>query len=465
MAEPDEGLANGHCAAMIGAVNAPAKPADPAEHTRIRAAESRIEFNVAGAFTILIAGTLAYVHMLFADIVPPARLWAWTGMVIAAIVVMVVLPVAVLVRRPDDAEIMKVWSPLGKFAAILFDAAVAASVWLLLPYASEPLRLLMVVFYAACVSGQVISTAESLGTITFGVVSIFGSAALFFVMAPGPYSAGLAVFLVAFGALMIGVAATLKVAIRSAIAARLSAEAISADLAAALAAATEARQAKTRFIAAATHDLRQPLQAAALFFNRIAARQSATSDATVVNARLAFAEAAGLLDQLLEHLRLDGGMIQPNAARTPLATIIPRVCTEVAEIAAVSAFRIDHVESRLAVTADPALLVRILRNLLHNAMRHSRGSRILVGARQRGGRVRIYVVDNGRGIPLAHAASLFDDLKPATSDPVGQKGVGLGLPSSRRMAELMGGSMGLDPVWRHGAAFYCELPLAAAEMP
>jgi signal transduction histidine kinase len=261
------------------------------------------------------------------------------------------------------------------------------------------------------------------------------------------------------------VAATLKVAIRSAIAARLSAEAISADLAAALTAATEARQAKTRFIAAATHDLRQPLQAAALFFNRIAARQSATSDATVVNARLAFAEAAGLLDQLLEHLRLDGGMIQPNAARTPLATIIPRVCTEVAEIAAVSAFRIDHVESRLAVTADPALLVRILRNLLHNAMRHSRGSRILVGARQRGGRVRIYVVDNGRGIPLAHAASLFDDLKPATSDPVGQKGVGLGLPSSRRMAELMGGSMGLDPVWRHGAAFYCELPLAAAEMP
>ncbi len=444
-------------------MNTAPPPDDPAEHIRIRAAESRIEFNVAGAFTLLIAGTLAYVHMLFADIVPPARLWTWTGMVIAAIMVMVALPVAVLVRRPDDAEIMKVWSPLGKFAAILFDTTVAASVWLLLPYASEPLRLLMVVFYAACVSGQVISTAESLGTILFGVVSIFGSAALFFVMAPGPYSVGLALFLVAFGALMIGVAATLKVAIRSAIAARLAAEAISADLAAALAAATEARQAKTRFIAAATHDLRQPLQAAALFFNRIAARQSAAGDATVVNARLAFAEAAGLLDQLLEHLRLDGGMIQPNTARTPLATIIPRVSTEVAEIAAVSAFEISHVPSRLAVTADPALLARILRNFLHNAMRHSRGSRILVGARQRGGRVRIYVVDNGRGITSALATSLFDDIKPASSDPVGQKGVGLGLPSSRRMAELMGGSVGLDPVWRHGAAFYCELPLAAAE--
>lgn len=461
MAEPDAGLASAALPAMIMAVNA---PPDPAEHVRIRAAESRIEFNVAGAFTILIAGTLAYVHMLFADIVPPARLWTWTGLVIAAIVVMVALPLAVLLRRPDDAEIMAIWSPLGKFAAILFDTTVAASVWLLLPYASEPLRLLMVVFYAACVSGQVISTAESLGTITFGVVSIFGSAALFFVMAPGPYSAGLAVFLVAFGALMIGVAATLKVAIRSAIAARLSAEAISADLAAALAAATEARQAKTRFIAAATHDLRQPLQAAALFFNRIAARNPAAGDATVVNARLAFAEAAGLLDQLLEHLRLDGGMIQPQMQRTQLGAIIPRVCAEVAEIAAVSAFRLDHVRSDLAVTADPALLVRILRNLLHNAMRHSRGNRILVGARRRGNHVRVYVVDNGRGVATPLAAALFDDVKPPSGDPVGQKGVGLGLPSSRRMAELMGGSVGLDPAWRHGAAFYCELPLTGEQI-
>ena len=435
-------------------------PKESAEHVRVRAAESRIEFAAAGAFTILIAGTLVYVHLLFADIMPPARLWTWTGLFIGAIVAMVVVPLAVLVRQPDDAEIMAIWSPAGKVVAVLFDVAVAASVWLLLPYASEPLRLLMVVFYAACVSGQVISTAESLGTIVFGVVSIFGSAALFFVMAPGPYSGGLAVFLIAYGVLMIGVAATLKVAIRSAIAARLSAEAISGDLAAALAVATEARQAKTRFIAAATHDLRQPLQAAALFFNRIAARQSATGDATVVNARLAFAEAAGLLDQLLEHLRLDGGMIRPEMQSTPLDTIIPRVCTEVAEIAAVSEFRIAQVGSRLAVSADPALLVRIIRNLLHNAMRHSRGSRILVGGLRRGGHVRIYVVDDGRGISTTLAATLFDEMKPDNADPVGQSGVGLGLPSSRRMAELMGGTVGLDPAWRHGAAFYCELPLA-----
>ena len=183
----------------------------------------------------------------------------------------------------------------------------------------------------------------------------------------------------------------------------------------------------------------------------------------MVNARLAFAEAAGLLEQLLEHLRLDGGMIKPELQQTPLATIIPRVCNEVAEIAAVSAFRINPLSSRLVVSADPALLVRIIRNLLHNAMRHSRGSRILVGARKRGERVRIYVVDDGRGVSAALAETLFDEIKPDGVDQIGQSGVGLGLPSSRRMAELMGGVIGLDPAWRHGAAFYCELPLVQSD--
>ena len=194
------------------------------EYQRMRAAESRIEFAVAGAFTILIAGTLAYVHSLFAEIVPAWRLWSWTVMVIIVVVVMVLVPVLVFLRKPDDAEIMRIWSPVGKLCAILFDTAVAASVWMLLPYASEPLRLLMVIFYAACVSGQVISTAESLGTILYGVVTIFGSAAIFFLINPGPYSVPLSLFLAAFGALMIGVALVLKYAVRSAIMSKMRAE-------------------------------------------------------------------------------------------------------------------------------------------------------------------------------------------------------------------------------------------------
>jgi signal transduction histidine kinase len=270
----------------------------------------------------------------------------------------------------------------------------------------------------------------------------------------------LALFLVAFGALMLGVAVTLKIAIRSAIAARLKAESISTELVAALDAADEARNSKARFIAAATHDLRQPLQAAALFFNRIVARQTGEHDAAVINARLAFGEASSLLERLLDHLRLDGGMIQPQIGPTPLGELLSRVCSEVSEIAAASGFTIRCVASSAVIDADQHLLVRILRNLLHNAMRHSRGTRILIGVRRRHGQAVIYVVDNGRGIALSEVETLFDEAKQAGEVRQGQHGTGLGLPSSVRMAGLMHGTVGFDARWRHGAAFYCMVPSA-----
>lgn len=432
-----------------------------ADRTTVRAAESRIEFALAGTFSILIAGTLAYVHSLFAEIAPNARLWLWTWMVIAVTVVMAAVPLIVHLRRASDAEIMRIWAPAGKVVAVAFDVAVASSVWLLLPYASEPLRLLMVIFYAAVISGQVISTAESTGTIVFGVVSIFGSAAAFFLTTPGIYSVGVALFLLGFGALMIGVAAVLKVAIRSAIAARLRAEAISASLAEALEQATEARNSKTRFIAAATHDLRQPLQAAALFFNRAVGSDRAVQEQAVASARLAFEEAASLLDRLLDHLRLDGGLIQPAMQHVALGPLLAAVRDEVAPLAAAGGLELRVVPSRLVVRGDPQLIRRILRNLLHNAIRHSRGRRILLGARARAGRVTILVLDDGRGISAAASATLFAEEKPLESAARG--GVGLGLPSSRKLAELMDCTVAHLPGWRRGSAFSLELAIARGE--
>lgn len=431
-----------------------AAPDRTPDRTQVRAAESRIEFVTAGVFSVLIGGTLWYVHGLFAEIAPLGRLWLWSGSIIAITIVLAVLPVFLHYRKPSDEEIMRIWSPVGKVIAVVFDLAVASSVWLLLPYASEPLRLLMVILYSAVISGQVISTAESLGTITFGVVSIFGSAAVFFLLSPGPYSAGLAIFLLAYGALMIGVAAVLKVAVRSAIEARLRAEAVSARLAGALDDATEARESKTRFIAAATHDLRQPLQAAAVFFNRVIGPDRSKDDQAVASARLAFEEAASLLDRLLDHLKLDGGLIQPAMGEVDLDAVLVRVHAEMEPLAAASEVTIRRVATSLRAEGDPHLIHRMLRNLLHNALRHSRGQRILIGARQRRDRVRIFVIDDGRGVPDAMLGTLFSDVP---GDVRRASGVGLGLSSSRKLAELMGGSVQHMPAWRRGAAFFVEL--------
>jgi len=429
------------------------------EHSRVRGAESRIEFAMAGAFSLLVAATLAYVHSLFEPLVPAVRLWSWTTYTAVVVVIMLLVPLVVWWRRPDDEEIVRFWSPVGKWVAILFDLAAAASVWLLLPFASEPLRLLMVIFYAAVISGQVISTAESLGTITFGVVTIFGSAAIFFLGTPGPYSVPLAVFLLAFGGLMIGVAFLLKIAIRSAIRARLAAEATSKELARALADANDARSSKTRFIAAVTHDLRQPLQAAALFFNQHAETADPARRALTANgARLAFGEAATLLDGLLEHLRLDAGAVRAAPERILAHQIVSRVVEEVGPVAAASDMVVRSVVSTRPIICDPTLTARILRNFLHNAVRHSRGRRVLVGTRAHGNTVRLYVIDDGRGIPASDPEALFEEAASLGGSMERRGGMGLGLPSARRMAHLMAGRVGTDPRWAGGAAFYVELP-------
>ncbi len=436
---------------------------DREDHARLRAAESRLEFAVAGSFTLLLAGTLVYVHSLFAPITPPDRLWLWTAMTGVTIALMMLLPLTVLLRRPGDAEINRIWSPAGKVVAVMYNLVVAASVWMLLPYASEPLRLLMVIFYAAAISGQVISTAESIENIVFGVVSVFGSAALFFLNTPGPYSGGLAIFLVVFGGLMLGVAVTLKYAIRAAMRAKLQAEAVSADLASALALANDARDAKTRFIAAASHDLRQPLQAAVLFFEQLRrSERGPLRDKAEAGVALAFEEADALLDRMLEHLRLDAGAVEARCAPSAVAEILERVAQEAAAFAASEGIAITVAPSRLWANTDPAMTGRVLRNFVHNAIRHARCKRVLLGAKRRGDTVRLYVIDDGQGVAEADRAGLFEAyVQGASAGRTNRGGLGLGLASARRMAGLMGGEAGLDARWRRGAAFWIDLPAAA----
>ena len=245
------------------------KTSQASEHQRIRAAESRIEFTVAGLMTFLIAGTFVYLHMLFRPIVPPANLMLWKWFMGLVIALLIALPITVLIRRPDDLELATVWARAGNVVTALFDLAVASAVWLFFPYASEQLQLLMVVFFCATISAQVITTAEAIGNITFAVVAVLGSTAVFFLQSDSSYAISLALFLTAYGLLMIGVALTLKYAVRSAIKSRLKAEEASTELAIALEQAQKARDDRTAFIAAASHDLRQPLQAAMLFFQQL----------------------------------------------------------------------------------------------------------------------------------------------------------------------------------------------------
>ncbi len=439
-------------------------------HQEVRAAESRVEFALAGLLTLLVGGTLAYVHSLFAPLVPPRELWTWTGAMAVVTAIMLIVPLAVYFRQPDAAQIERFWSPLGKVVAVLFDLTVAASVWMLLPYASEPLQLLMVIFYSAAISGQVVATAESTGTIAFGVIAVFGSAALFFFQSETVYANSLAIFLLAFGALMIGTGLVLKHAIRTAITQRLRAEAMSADLADALAATHAERDARTRFIAAASHDLRQPLQAAMLFFRQVLRAADPERQARAAQGvERGLEEAMVLLEGMAEHLRLESGAMRASCEAVPLATMLAALEAELAPSARRAGIDLRMARPARAAWADPALLTRILRNLVANAILHSGGRRVRVLVRQRE-RIEIMVLDDGTGIPPAEAEALFVAYAQGAGSRRLGYGSGLGLAIAREMAQLMDGTLALDPRWQRGCAFVvtlppAPLPLAAAPAP
>lgn len=431
------------------------------EGREVQAAESRIEFALAGAFTLLLAGTLYYVYTLFEPLVPAGRLHAWVGFMATITVIMVVVPLIVFLRQPDTDEIVEVWDRVGKGVAVLYDLAVASSVWLLLPYASEPLQLLMVIFYSAAISGQVISTAESTDTIVFGVVVIFGSAALFFLMSGSIYSGSLAVFLLAFGGMLIAVSLVLKHAIRTAIRMRLKAEKISEELAIALEEAREARDARTRFIAAASHDLRQPLQAAMLFFQQLLRNPPESQRRRAEEGvRQGFSEANSLLDRMLEHLRLESGTLAVNLEPVALGPMFAALVAETLPAARHAGLDLRAQRTNLIVHADRSLLSRCLRNLLHNAVVHARARRVRMLARRRGGDVEIFVLDDGTGIAPELAADVFAPYTQGPAARVGGRGMGLGLAAAAELARHMLGELSLESRWKLGAGFRLTLPLA-----
>ena len=228
--------------------------------------------------------------------------------------------------------------------------------------------------------------------------------------------------------------------------------------------AEAANASKTRFLAAASHDLLQPLNAARLFTSAL--RQQPQLDAESVRLAeridLAFRTAEDLLDMLLEASRLDAGRYQPEQVELSLTELFEPLHAQFAVLATQRGLSLRIKPGRLAVRSDPQLLRRILQNFLSNALRYTRHGGVLLGARKRGGRVRIEVWDSGPGIEPDQQRSIFDEFQRAASpSPWGEKGLGLGLSICERMANILGHHLSLSSRPGHGSCFAVEVPLAA----
>ncbi len=226
-------------------------------------------------------------------------------------------------------------------------------------------------------------------------------------------------------------------------------------------AAETANRAKSQFLAAASHDLRQPLHAMGLFAAALAARARDPETKPLVASIHASVEALeGLFAQLLDLSRLEAGALRPEQAPVALDPLFARLLADFAPQAAAHGLALRVVPTSCCVGSDPVLLERILRNLLANALRYTRSGGVLLGARRQGHAVRIDILDSGVGIAPADRERIFEEFVQLGSAPrhADGRGMGLGLAIVRRLCLLLGHRLDLGSTPGRGSRFSVTAP-------
>lgn len=228
--------------------------------------------------------------------------------------------------------------------------------------------------------------------------------------------------------------------------------------------AEQATRAKTRFLAAAAHDLRQPAQAAMLFYQLLADR-NADGDPDGLRERLgnSLENLQELLKALLDISKLDTGMITPIIQPMAVDPMLERLWMEFAPLAEMRGIEIRRVPSSAWVESDPTLLATMMRNLLTNAVTYARGGQVLIGCRAKGRRLRLMVCDTGLGITQSDQALIFEEFYRAQQFGHDRaKGLGLGLAVVKRLAGLLGHQVAVCSQAGRGSIFEIIVDRAAS---
>lgn len=241
--------------------------------------------------------------------------------------------------------------------------------------------------------------------------------------------------------------------------------ALNRQLEAALEKAEAASRAKTRFLAAASHDLRQPIHTLSLFGAALAmGNLDARTRQISEHMNLALRALASQFDALLDVSKLDAGVVRVNSAPIPLAGFLARLADEFAPAARAKGIALVVDCGPLdCVDCDRLLLERILRNLLDNAIKYTDRGEVRVATAAEGEDVVLTVADTGRGIPPAEHARVFEEFYQLDNPERDRtKGFGLGLAIVKRLADLLQLDMRMSSAPGRGTAFRFVLPRVAA---
>jgi signal transduction histidine kinase len=229
----------------------------------------------------------------------------------------------------------------------------------------------------------------------------------------------------------------------------------------------QANQAKSRFLAVASHDLRQPLHALGLFVAQLRAPATTAERQRVVeHIETSIATMNELFEALLDISKLDAGTMSPRITEFPLARLFERLQTTFAGTAKEAGLDFRAVESNAWVSSDFVLLEQVLLNLVSNAVRYTTRGGVLIGCRRRGTDLRIEVWDTGPGIPEDQRRRIFDEFY-RLSDPQHDRrghggGLGLGLAIVDRLCRLLDHPVSLSSKVGRGSCFSVTVPIAVA---
>jgi len=226
--------------------------------------------------------------------------------------------------------------------------------------------------------------------------------------------------------------------------------------------AEAATQAKSRFLAAASHDLRQPIHAQGLFLDvLLRTNLSPAQHELVASAGAACSASAEMLNTLLDFSRIEAGVIEPQIQAFMVQPLLNKIEREFAQQADAKGLEYRSRECTLAVQSDPALIELILRNFVSNAIRYTERGGLLVTCRRRGSQALLEVFDTGIGIEASQQRAVFREFHQlGNSERDRTQGLGLGLAIVDGLARTLGHGLSLDSRKERGSVFRLSLPIA-----
>ena len=228
----------------------------------------------------------------------------------------------------------------------------------------------------------------------------------------------------------------------------------------ALSDAERANASKTRFVAAASHDLLQPLSAAKLYFASI--ENSSVSDETkeiIVKATRALGSVEGILEALLDISKLDSGRIALDIRPVSLRELLKQLEEELAPLAEQKGLSLKVIPTSLTVISDNTFLRRIIQNLIVNAIRYTESGKVLVGVRKQGSSASIQVWDTGPGIPEDKQEVIFREFQRLNANASAAEGMGLGLAIVERACAILKHPLRVKSKVGSGTVFIVDTPI------